>query len=130
MIGLDTTVLVRYIAQDDSEQSLKATALIENELSERNLGFITLIVLIELTKIMESCYEQDKDSIVKIVNALLTTKQIQIERADIAHLALNDFKESTGCFGDAIVYRLSVASGCTKIVSFDERAHSVGMGKV
>ena len=29
MIGLGTTVLVRYIVQDDAEQSLAATTLIE-----------------------------------------------------------------------------------------------------
>ncbi len=29
MIGLDTNILVRYIAQDDAIQSPKATALIE-----------------------------------------------------------------------------------------------------
>jgi predicted nucleic-acid-binding protein len=30
MIGLDTNVLVRYIAQDDPKQSPKATHLIES----------------------------------------------------------------------------------------------------
>ena len=39
MIGLDTNVLVRYLAQDDAAQSAKATRLIEGELNERNPGF-------------------------------------------------------------------------------------------
>ncbi len=30
MIGLDTDVLVRYLAQDDPEQSARATQLIES----------------------------------------------------------------------------------------------------
>lgn len=30
MIGLDTNVLVRYLAQDDAAQSKKATALMES----------------------------------------------------------------------------------------------------
>ena len=48
MIGLDTNVLVRYMAQDDPKQSAVATRLIEKELSSAEPGFISLVVLAEL----------------------------------------------------------------------------------
>lgn len=47
MIGLDTNVVVRYLAQDDPAQSARATRLTERELSERMPGFISLPVLLE-----------------------------------------------------------------------------------
>lgn len=119
MIGLDTNILVRYITQDDDVQSKKATSLIENGLSQRNLGFVSLVVLIELTWVLESCYGQNKDSIIKVIEALLTTKQILLERADIAHLALKDFHSGNGDFSDAIIYRVCVDNGCTEIFTFD-----------
>jgi predicted nucleic-acid-binding protein len=34
MIGLDTNVLLRYVAQDDAVQSSRATQIIEYELTE------------------------------------------------------------------------------------------------
>jgi predicted nucleic-acid-binding protein len=34
MIGLDTNVLVRYLAQDDAVQSARATQTIERQLTE------------------------------------------------------------------------------------------------
>ena len=38
MIGIDTNVLVRYLAQDDPAQSAMATELIEQRLTGRNPG--------------------------------------------------------------------------------------------
>jgi len=48
VIGIDTNVLVRYIAQDDPVQSKRANHLIEDECSAATPGFISLIVLLEL----------------------------------------------------------------------------------
>ena len=39
MIGIDTHILVRYIAQDDAAQSARATRLIESECSASMPGF-------------------------------------------------------------------------------------------
>jgi predicted nucleic-acid-binding protein len=46
MIGLDTSVLVRYLAQDDETQSPTATRLIES-LDGQQAGFVTHATLIE-----------------------------------------------------------------------------------
>jgi predicted nucleic-acid-binding protein len=130
MIGLDTNILVRYITQDDAAQSKKATLLIENELSQSNLGFVTLIGLIELTWVLESCYDQDKESLIKVIEGLLTTKQILLERSDLAHLAMKDFKSGNGDFSDAVISRISIDHGCSKILTFDKKALSIGMSKI
>lgn len=39
MIGLDSNIIVRYLAQDDAQQSALATELIEQRLTERGPGF-------------------------------------------------------------------------------------------
>jgi predicted nucleic-acid-binding protein len=48
LIGLDTNVLVRYIAQDDPAQSARATAFVEKDCSTSSPGFITHVVLVEV----------------------------------------------------------------------------------
>ena len=49
MIGLDTNVIVRYVAQDDSKQSPKATRLVESLTSDTpgyvSLGSVVALVL-------------------------------------------------------------------------------------
>lgn len=47
MIGLDTNVLVRYLAQDDPTQSPRATEIIEQEISKEKPGYISSVVLVE-----------------------------------------------------------------------------------
>ena len=47
MIGVDTNVLVRYIAQDDPAQSKRATRLIEHECSAATPGYVSLVALVE-----------------------------------------------------------------------------------
>ena len=40
MTGIDTNVLVRYLVQDDPEQSAQATRFIEEEISSASKGFV------------------------------------------------------------------------------------------
>jgi predicted nucleic-acid-binding protein len=46
-MGLDTHVLMRYITQDNPQQSPKATRLIESLDSDKP-GYITLVCVLEL----------------------------------------------------------------------------------
>ena len=39
MIGLDTNVLIRYLVQDDPDQSRQASEFIEANCSDENTGF-------------------------------------------------------------------------------------------
>jgi predicted nucleic-acid-binding protein len=56
MIGLDTNVLVRCFAQDDPSQSAAATELIEQRLTEREPGFISVVVMAETVGVLERAY--------------------------------------------------------------------------
>jgi len=130
MKGLDTNVLIRYITQDDPSQSKKATALIEGELSEHNLGYVTLITVIEIAWVLESCYDQKKAALIDVIESLIKTKQFLIERADIVHLALKAYQSGNGDFSDAIIAALCKDRGCSETVTFDKKAVSVGMTKL
>ena len=52
MIGLDTNVLVRYIAQDDPKQSPKATRLIESFTVDAP-GYVSVVAVVELVWVFE-----------------------------------------------------------------------------
>jgi predicted nucleic-acid-binding protein len=51
VIGIDTNVLVRFIVQDDPEQSTRATRFMQ-VLTKESPGFISSIVLAELTWVL------------------------------------------------------------------------------
>ena len=121
MIGLDTNVLVRYIAQDDSKQSPKATAIID-ALSRDNPGFITVVSLVELVWVMQGCYNANKAEIVAILEMLLRTQELLVENAEIAIKALNIFAGSKADFADCIIERSANQAGCEFTFTFDANA--------
>ena len=130
MIGLDTNVIIRYLTQDDAKQSAIANRIIEKELNEKNQGYITLVSLIEITWVLESCYEQTKDDLINVLDSLLTIKQITIEKTDIVYLALRRFRSGTADFSDALIALVCEDAGCNRVVSFDKKAATVGMEKI
>ena len=112
MIGLDTNVLIRYLTQDDEEQAAKANKLIDNKLSLNKPGFITLISLVEIIWVLESCYGQTKDEIIGVLHSLLTTKQLLVESADTAYLAVKRYAAGKADFSDALIAIISENRGC------------------
>jgi len=127
MIGLDTNIIVRYLAQDDELQSEQATQIIENKLSPDNPGYISLIVLVELVWVLTRCYYQTKNELHPIINQLLTTKQFQIEQVDNVFKALRKWQQSNGDFSDALIAVLAQDKGCSYTLTFDKKAVSLGM---
>jgi predicted nucleic-acid-binding protein len=127
MIGLDTNVLVRYLTQDDAAQSALANQVIEEQLTPRNPGFISSIVLVEVVWVLEACYDQTQSAIEAIVNGFLTTRQLMVDEADLVYLALKRFSGGNADFSDALIAVISENRGCSSILTFDKKARSVGM---
>ena len=128
MIGLDTNVIIRYITQDDHGQSAQATQFIETELSDKEPGYITLITLVEVVWVLESCYQQSSDTIIAVIQQLLTTSQLVVEQTDVAYIALKRMSDGDKVdFSDALIAVISEKEGCQKVVTFDKKATKVGM---
>lgn len=127
MIGIDTNVLVRYIAQDDPIQSKRASRLIEHECSAASPGFISLIVLLELVWVSESCYRASRDEVAEIVKRVLSTRQLVVQHAELAWKALRLFESGKADFADYLVERIAAAAGCASVVTFDKAAAKTGM---
>ncbi|MCD2449351.1 PIN domain-containing protein [Methylicorpusculum oleiharenae] len=67
MIGLDTNVIVRYLVQDDEQQSKLATDLIEEQCSTETRLFINEITLCEIVWVLKRAYGYDKAVILDIL---------------------------------------------------------------
>ena len=125
MIGLDTNVLVRYMAQDDPKQSAVATRLIEKELSSAEPGFISLVVLAELCWVLMRLYSASADELIIAVEDLLNTPQFHLDRRDVVIATVQHMKRSKftkAGFVDVLIAQLATSEGCTRTVSFDKVA--------
>ncbi len=122
MIGLDTSVIVRYLAQDDLGQAAAATQFIEGSLSPEARGFVSIVTLAEVVWVMTSNYRAARAAVGEIVEGLLTAPQLAIERADVVWRALRAFRDSKADFSDAVIVELGRDAGCSKTVTFAGRA--------
>lgn len=127
MMGIDTNVLVRYIAQDDAAQSARATSFIEKECSATAPGFVGLVVLVEVVWVSESNYGAARQEVAEIVRRILSIKQLVVQDAETAWKALRLFESSKADFADCLVERSAIAAGCESVVTFDKQASKAGM---
>ena len=131
MIGLDTNVLVRYMAQDEPKQAALATRLIDEELSAAEPGFISLVVLVELCRVLKRLYSASADELLAAVEDLLNTPRFQLDRRDVVAATVQFMKAGQGAkagFVDVLIAQLAAAQGCSRTVSFDTAAvRSAGM---
>ena len=122
MIGLDTNVIVRYLAQDDARHATVATRLIEGSLSAEARGFISIVTLAEVVWVMASNYRAARVAVADIVEGLLTAPQLMLEKADVVWRALRTYRNSKADFSDAVIVELGRDAGCSKTVTFDRNA--------
>ena len=127
MIGIDTNVLVRYIAQDDATQSRRATSFIEKECSETAPGFVGLVVLVEVVWVSESRYGATREEVAGIVRRILSIKQLAVQDAETAWKAVRLFESSKADLADCLVACSAIAAGCKSVVTFDKQASKAGM---
>ena len=131
MIGLDTNVLVRYLAQDDARQSARATRLIERELDEKNPGFISLIVLVETCWVLKRLYGATPSELRDTISDLLGTRQLRVERRGVVTRALARLPKAgatmTSDIADALTTEISTDAGCEQTMTFDKGTVSLGM---
>lgn len=121
MIGLDTNVLVRYIAQDDSKQSPKATRLIE-ALTVDAPGYVSIVSVVELVWVLMGCYALTRSEICGVLETLLRTKEIIVANTDTIWKALRLFKEGKADFADCLIERSANEAGCNYTTTFDRDA--------
>ncbi|MFZ3342296.1 MAG: type II toxin-antitoxin system VapC family toxin [Terriglobales bacterium] len=121
MIGLDTNVVVRYLTHDDPAQTAAATKVIES-FSQDSPGFLSLIVIAELVWVLETSYRFEKNEVERVLDTLLRSKELVIERSEIAAQALRTFSASRADFVDCLIERCGHAAECQYTLTFDRSA--------
>jgi predicted nucleic-acid-binding protein len=127
MIGIDTNVVVRYLTKDDPIQTTLAVKTIRS-LTADEPGFISLVTIAELTWVLETCYRFDKVELVEVLDTLVASQEVKLERAEVVSQALRMFAAGTADFSDYLIERSGHVAGCMYTFTFDqEAATSAGM---
>jgi len=121
MIGLDSNVLVRYITQDEPQQSALATRLIENRCTKADPGYISQIVLCELIWVLGRAYRYEKHQLTHLMEQILITAELEIEGEELAWKALAAWCDGPADFSDYLLVLNNRAAGCECTFSFDNK---------
>jgi predicted nucleic-acid-binding protein len=122
MIGLDTNVVVRYLAQDDPIQSAKATQIFERRLTEQVPGFISLVTMVETVWVLDTVYGLTAREIAQAVERMLQADTLLIQNEQEVFTAVVSLKSGRGSFADALVGALGAWAGCGSTLTFDRKA--------
>jgi predicted nucleic-acid-binding protein len=127
MIGIDSNVLVRYLAQDDARQSAQASRWMESFTAQAP-GFVSILTLAETLWVLQDLYARNRDDIAVVVEALLQTAGVIVQMPDLVWQALRGFESSRADFADHLIERIGAAAGCTSTLTFDKvAARDAGM---
>jgi predicted nucleic-acid-binding protein len=124
MIGVDTNVLIRYIVQDDQEQSKIASRFIERRISSSNPGYINHIVLCEVVWVLRKAYHYEKTIIMKVLERVLQTKEFIVENSEVAWIALKEYEKGGADFSDYLIAVSNRFAECGFTVTLDKTAAS------
>lgn len=126
MIGLDTNVVVRFLAQDDDVQSPVATRVF-SRLTRDNPGLVSAVVLAEVSWVLTRAYRLSRADLFAAIEGLLRSAELRIENAEAAWRALGAFQAAKSLeFADALIAKTNALAGASQTVTFDRDAASEG----
>ena len=122
MAGLDTNVILRYLLQDDPKQTALANHIVDQVLSDRNPGLISLVTILEIVWVLRGLLKQTPTEIATHLEHLLAADSLEVQNEQQVFEAAFALKRGTGEFEDALVGALNAWAGCSHTLTFDKRA--------
>ena len=122
MIAVDTNVVVRYITNDDKDQSIMATRFLDSYIGKEKSIFINNIVLCELVWVLVRGYKYQKEQIIKTLKLLLSAIEFEFEHHELAFLAVIEYEKAEADFSDILIGLINHYRNCSTTYSFDQNA--------
>ena len=119
MIALDTNVLVRFLVEDDRDQSARAASLIEQAVAASDQLFISDIVMCEMVWVLSGAYRFTRDEIASTLSDLVRARHLRFREPDEIARALRAFGVGRGDFADYLIREQARAAGCDRVATFD-----------
>jgi predicted nucleic-acid-binding protein len=122
VIGLDANILIRYLTLDDPVQSARAAAIMEEELSETELGFVSIVAIVETAWVLRRPYGFSDGEVASHIESLLRAESLVVERERDVYDAMLALRDGRGEFADCLIGSSGRRAGCTHTLTFDRKA--------
>lgn len=120
MRAVDTNLLVRLLARDDAKQVAAAEAFVSKG------AWVSHVVLVETSWVLDSVYELDSARIATAVEMLLNHRELTLQDPDVVVAAVATFRKRPKLgFSDCMVLEIARKAGHIPLGTFDRQ-----LGKV
>jgi predicted nucleic-acid-binding protein len=121
MIGLDSDILLRAIANDDKVQSPLARDFLST-LSSSNQAYLNSVVLSEIAWTLRVRNKRTRNEVLLRLDALLRSDAYIIAERQAVNRAMLRCENHRLEFPDALIGELNLAAGASGTLTFDEDA--------
>jgi predicted nucleic-acid-binding protein len=116
MRAIDTNVLVRLVARDDTRQAAIAEAFVESG------AWVSALALAEASWVLASVYERSASEVATTIEMLLNHKSLVLENSDAVAAALDVFRSRPALgFSDCLMLELARKAGHLPLGTFDRK---------
>lgn len=116
MRAVDTNVLVRLIARDDTLQLEAAQAFVVKGV------WVSHVVLAETAWVLAAVYDLHHGEIATAIEMLLNHQQLTFQDAEVVTAALDDYRQKPALgFSDCLVLEIARKAGHLPLGTFDKR---------
>lgn len=123
MIGLDTNVLVRFLVEDDPEQTERARSLLRRVVDADGRCYVSEVVVCEVVWVLQSTYRFPKTQVVDVLGKLLRTRHLAFPSPDRIRRALDAYTAGKGDLPDYLIREQARDAGFERVATFDKALH-------
>ncbi len=123
VIGVDTSVIVRYLMQDPPDAARRATVVVEGD---HSLG-ISVVVILETVHVLRTQYGVARPDIISSLIELLTRENVLVlglSRDEALEALVQARSLSQSPIADALIVAMARSAGAVPLYTFDR-----GMGR-
>ena len=114
MRAVDTNVLVRLVARDDTKQVTAAEAFVARG------AWVSHVVLVQAVWVLTSVYELKAPALAKAVEMLLNHRDLTLQDAEVVAAALEQYRAKAAVsFSDCLALEVARKAGHLPLGTFD-----------
>lgn len=121
MITVDTNVVVRWIVQDDAEQSAAASRLFDRAVLDGARLHVPVVVVVETAWVLARFYGFTRRQIFDALSALVTAEELHLEHTAAIVDALAAYRDGRGDFADYLIRTWAQSRGALPVATFDRK---------
>jgi len=122
MIGLDTNILVRVLADEDDPDAERARELLVHLEEAGETVWLNHVVQCELAWVLRSTKRFTRARIADLIDNVLSTRLLRVADVALVEEALRIFRATRADFADALIGVLNRRADCATTYTFDRRA--------